>query len=81
LAGVDTASTDTAAATLDVGGEKVVNGGSNVATAKLAEKKEIGRSPGMSNSDDVSGSRKRQWQVVWWLSVGLQLAAVVRRQH
>jgi hypothetical protein len=24
----------------------------------------------MSSSDDVSGSRKRQWRVVWWLLVG-----------
>jgi hypothetical protein len=24
----------------------------------------------MSSSDGVSGSRKRQWHVVWWLSVG-----------
>jgi hypothetical protein len=37
LAAVDTASTYTAVVTLDVGGGKVVNGGSNVATAKLAE--------------------------------------------
>jgi hypothetical protein len=32
----ETASTYTAAATLDVGGGKEVNGGGNVATAKLA---------------------------------------------
>ncbi len=39
LAEVDTASTYTAAATLDVGGGEVVNGGGNVATAKLAEER------------------------------------------
>jgi hypothetical protein len=39
LAAVDTASTYTAAATLDVGDGKVVNSGGNVATAKLAEER------------------------------------------
>jgi hypothetical protein len=39
LVAVDTASTNTAAATLDVGSGKVVNGGGNIATAKLAEER------------------------------------------
>ncbi len=39
----ETASTYTAAVTLDVGGGKEVNGGSNLATAKLvAESKQVG---------------------------------------
>jgi hypothetical protein len=25
---------------------------------------------GISSSDDVCGSSKQQWRVVWWLSVG-----------
>jgi hypothetical protein len=39
LAAVDTASTYTAAVMLDVGGGKVVNGGGNIATAKLVEER------------------------------------------
>ncbi len=49
--------------------------------SKVGRRKEISRSPGMSSSDDVSGSRKWQWRVVWWLSVGLQLAAVAQRRR
>jgi hypothetical protein len=91
------ASTYTAAAMLDVGGGKEVNGGSNVATAKLAaERKFLGvrqcrhwartaapaedrlfgaadkttLAKGISSSVDVCGSRKQQWRIVWWLSVG-----------
>jgi hypothetical protein len=39
LVAVDMVSTYTAAAMLDISGGKVVNGGSNVATAKLAEER------------------------------------------
>ncbi len=89
----ETASTYTAAATLDVSGGEEVKGGGNVATAKLAaerkflgvrrcrhsartaaaaEDKLIGAADettlakGISSSNDVCGSRKQQWCVVWW---------------